>query len=320
MIAVVYHVYLVGDWVKQVSEQMDRIINSKLYDNATQIWVTVNKSNVPKTEIEKFFEKYKKVSLEIYEHNSYEYPGIKKVREIGINNDAKILYFHTKGISNNWKTYQSKELSDEKIENVYYWRQCMEYFLIDKWEECVKLLDEFDNVGVSCNGGWFWGNFWWSKSEQIKKTSEVGIWGRWDYEAWLNKSTPNAKNYEFYHMGFNPFLTKLSEEFYNGDIEKYQGKKIILKRATYGTPSFQIDEGYENTPLNIVNDVTQHVQKILDKNNGLNLSLMVNNETLGGDPIWGQRKVLIIEFYPENHEDKLFKIGCTEGHEIDFKF
>jgi hypothetical protein len=322
MIVVVYHAYLFNNWEILVKQQLDRLVKSGLYDKADQIWMTINLSeNVSEESAKLFLFQYSKIQLEFYQQNHAEYPGIKKVKEISDKYDnAKILYFHTKGISNNWLTFDSKRLSSEKITNVAAWRECLEYFLIDKWKECIEKLDEYDNVGVSCNGGWYWGNFWWSQSKHIKKTKPVGIWGRWDYEAWLNADIPESKNYEFYHMNFNPFLTTLYPEFYREQFNRYSGKKIKLKNAVYGTPPFEIDEGYSTVPLNITKDITTIIQKILDDNNQLKIFINVNNETMGGDPIWGHRKCMILTIYPDGYPNKIFKLGVTEGSSIDFSF
>jgi hypothetical protein len=320
MVFVVYHTYLVGQWKTLVKSQLDRLVNSGLYDSADQIWVTINRDRNSEQEVRDFLSGYPKLNLEFHEHNVAEYPGIKKVRELASNNDAKILYFHTKGVSNNYKTYSEKEPSPEKIENVNSWRECMEYFLIDKWTDAVEKLNEYDNVGVTCVGGWYWGNFWWSKSEHLRKTKEVGLWSRWAYEAWLNDNTPQSKNYEFYHMGFNPFLTNIKDEFYKTKNSEIEGKNIVIRNAVYGTPSFQIDEGYSTTPTNVVVDVTEVVKMFLEKTNNKKLDFYVDNNTMGGDPAWGQRKSMTVEFYPEGYPHKIYKMGVTEGHSINFQF
>jgi hypothetical protein len=320
MIVVVYHTYLVGQWKNLVKSQLNRLLNSGLYESADQIWVTINRVENTEEEVKEFLKEYSRLNLEFHEQNYAEYPGIKKVKEIATDYDAKILYFHTKGVSNNWKVFNTKEPSQEKMENVASWRECMEYFLIDKWTECNEKLEDYDNVGVSCNGGWYWGNFWWSKSEHLRKTEDVGLWSRWDYEAWLNRSTPNSKNFEFYHMGFNPFLTNLKEDFYKIKNSEFEGKNIVIKNAVYGTPPFEIDEGYSTMPTEVVADVTEVVKKLLEKKENKKLDFNVNNETMGGDPIWGHRKSMIVEFYPEGCPDKIYKIGVTEGHSIEFEF
>lgn len=321
MIVIVYHTYLVGNWKEVVKGQLDRLFNSGVYDVADKIYMTVNKENTPEEEVLKLINEYSKIEIEFFEKNYAEYPGIKKVKEIGDTFDnAKILYFHSKGVSNNYKVFNTKEVSEEKIENVKSWKECMEYFVIDKWKECIELLNEYDNVGMSCNGGWYWGNFWWTKSEHVKKAEEVQIWGRWDYEAWLNRNTPNSKNYEFYHVGFNLYLTKLTPAMYKGELSKYRGKKIIVKRAVYGTPPFEIDEGYSTMPTNVVEDVTDIVKGLVESTGGIRLDFIADNDNMGGDPIWGHRKCLIVELYPEGHPEELLKLGVAENHGLNFVF
>jgi len=323
MINIVYHAFLTGNWKTIVKEQLDRLFDSGLYEQANQIWMTVNKNNNSEQELIQLLEPFPKINIEFHEQNFAEYPGIKKVKEIGDTTDCVILYFHTKGVSNNWKTCQHKEISQEKTKNVSLWRECLEYFLIDNWKKCVSLLAENDNVGVSCNGGWYWGNFWWSTSEHIKKTDTVGLWDRWSYEAWLNKSTPNSKNFEFFHMGFDPYLSPLLPEYYKLELRenftKYKNQKLIVKKAMYGTPPFEIDEGYNTMPISKTVDVTDIISKLIEKEGGDIMNFSVNNDTMEGDPLWGQRKFLMIEFFPEHHPNVIFKIAAREGFPLYFK-
>lgn len=321
MIVIVYHAFLVGNWKELIIEQLSRVVKSGLYDQCDLFCMTVNKQNTPEEELIELLKDYEKINFEFSESNQAEYLGIRKVREIGNSyDDAKILYFHTKGVSNVWEDYKTKQESQEKIENIKLWRDSLEYFVIDRWEECTHLLDEYDTVGLTCNGGWYWGNFWWTKSQHVRKTKEVGIWDRWAYEAWLNWDVSNPKNYEFYHLGFSPYISKLLPSLYNGELTKYKGDKLIVKKATYGTPPFEINEGYIESPLNVTNDVTEIVQQQVDNNGGSILRFIVDSSLLGGDPIFGYRKVMIVELYPESNPNDIFKFGEIEGSVIDFKF
>lgn len=320
MIVVVYHTYLVGGWKELIDKQLKRLIKSGLYENANEIWVTINLADNLESEVYEFFKSYNKIKLEFHTDNFAEYPGIKKVKELCEKYDCKIFYFHTKGVSNNWITFESKQPSQKKIDNVNSWRECMEYFLIDNWNKCIEKLETYDNVGVSCNNGWFSGNFWWSKSSHIRKTREVGKWIRWDYEDWLNRNVKDSTNFEFYHMSFHPFVSNLNPVFYKDGCEKFKEKKIIIKNAVYGTPSFEIDEGYGKMPLNIFNDVTENVKQLLNKEDGLKLFFKVNNENMGGDPIYLQRKFLIITLHPEGYDNEVLELGIAEEQIINFKF
>lgn len=90
-------------------------------------------------EILKIITKYTvDVDIKYNQKNEYEYRAIldvwKTARESKEN--EQIFYFHTKGIS-------------KKTEAETAWREYMEYFLIDKWDECTAKLKDYDAVGVN---------------------------------------------------------------------------------------------------------------------------------------------------------------------------
>jgi hypothetical protein len=51
----------------------------------------------------------------------------------------------------------------------------MEYFLIEKWEDCILKLKDYDTCGVNLNTELpsikthYSGNFWWANSSYIRK-------------------------------------------------------------------------------------------------------------------------------------------------------
>jgi len=71
--------------------------------------------------------------------------------------NTHMLYFHTKGITrNNAQTHN--------------WREMLQYFCVDRWQDCVRELDAHDAVGVTdgSSNNIFSGNFWWANSDYIK--------------------------------------------------------------------------------------------------------------------------------------------------------
>jgi hypothetical protein len=320
MIGIVHHTFLTGDWKEILSSQLWRLISSGLYDEANTIWFTCNLNGNDENVFKDFLKDYDKIETECHVNNGAEYPGIHKVKELGDNNDnMKILYFHAKGVSNTYTDNSTKQINEEKIKNIQSWRECLEYFVIDKWRECVDKLEEYDNVGVTCNGGWYWGNFWWSQSKHIKKCRPVDYWGRWDYEAWLNLYVENQTNYEFFKFTYNPYLTFTNEDWYKKPNLESEPTQITLLESKYGTPPFEIDEGYTNIPLNVTNDVTDIVREKLKEQNNEKFYFNVNNEVMGGDPSPGNRKFLFVKFYL-NNSNNIYNIGLHEGMFFDQKF
>jgi len=321
MVGIVYHTFLINDWKDIVSKQLLRLKNSGLYEKSDIIWVTINLNGHTEEDFKEVVKDYSKLQLEFHVNNSAEYPGIKKVRELCFEYpDLKILYFHTKGVNNKYKIYNENDISEEKILNIKAWKECLEYFLIDRWEECLIKLDEYDNVGVTCNNGWFWGNFWWSQPRHILKTIEVGHWSRWSYEAWMNDYIEGPiKNFEFYHFNYNPYITKIDEEWYKNP-QKFKDSKIILHKAEYGTADFEIDEGYSNSILSKRIDVTDIVRECLIKEDNKIFNIEVNNQSFGGDPVNQNRKFLFIWFSFDFDKNKIYKLCYNEGQHIMLKF
>lgn len=94
----------------------------------------------------------------------YEYPTLKQIYDFCQNNkNSNILYIHTKGAS--------KPL----VKGETRWREYMSYFVIDKYLNCLNILDKgYDSAGCELKTGenkfkylHYAGNFWWAKSEYI---------------------------------------------------------------------------------------------------------------------------------------------------------
>lgn len=322
MIGIVHHSYLVGDWKKIVSQQLERLKSTGLYDAADEVHLTVNLADETEESFNELVKEYSKAIIEFHKENSYEYPGINKVKELGDKyDDMKILYFHSKGVSNDYKNHITREKSSEKVENIKLWKECLEYFLIDRWEESIKHLQENDCVGVTNVNGWYWGNFWWVNSDYVKRCREVGYWGRWDYEAWLNNYVEGEKRFfQWYNFTYNPYVTKLDKSLYTTPKSEFKDCKINLIKAEYGTPPYVIDEGYDPNMPDIRVDVTPYVDKFLKQTDYKYFYIPVNNDSLGGDPVYMHRKFLFIKFSLDCNPDKIYEFGVNEGNVLDFKF
>lgn len=137
------------------------------------------------------------------------------------NPEYKILYFHTKGVS------KGSILGNS-------WRLMMEYFVIDKWEECVEYLNEYDCVGSNLNlvGETLWGdgtitkpvegsynftgNFWWSNAKHIQTLDHDFLYSNYriDRELWIG-SNPKSNPKSIRQMeSYEPYTHYFSEVEY----------------------------------------------------------------------------------------------------------
>lgn len=81
----------------------------------------------------------------------------------------RVCYIHTKGITSSMK--MSPETMSQ-YKNYYYWRQYLNWGVIEKWKACVSALQTYDVSGVNyytVPAKHFSGNFWWANSSYIKR-------------------------------------------------------------------------------------------------------------------------------------------------------
>lgn len=174
-IGIFSHNYLIGNWRKVVEEQLYHLKECGLYDNADYIYYgyySENKYNIK--EFKKIIEEYdssKKIILEQYFKNEFEYSTLLKVYEYSKeNNYCDILYYHTKGVSPHLLQYNKKAID--------VWRKQLIYYDFYKWEEIREHFknNNFDTVGIMQ----FYhpnipdfplsysGNFWWARGEYLR--------------------------------------------------------------------------------------------------------------------------------------------------------
>jgi hypothetical protein len=141
-----------------------------------------------------------KIEIVVYPTNNEETDTLRWVRDYARDNPGDyVLYFHTKGIT------QYSEATES-------WRLYMQYFVVDRWKDCIAKLEEgFDCCGVMWNketplGYWphFSGNFWWATTDYINTLDHSYLDHPWRYmrEFWIG-SNPNVKACELHNSGYN---------------------------------------------------------------------------------------------------------------------
>jgi hypothetical protein len=311
MNAIVYHIFCVGDYINVVKNQIKRVIDSGLYEWCDRFEVTCIDPEGVYQGIDEIFVSLDKVNIFKTTENRYEYLSIKKVWDISQINDGKLFYFHTKGVSNKYKNLITKETSEWKSKGVETWKECLEFFLIDKFRDCLEKLDEYDTCGVTCNNGWYSGNFWWTNMSYIRTNSEPGMGDRWYFENWLN-SGKKYNGFEFYHFDYNGYFSYLPHYVFK-DGKKLNDFDCKLIDAQYGAIDIQQDEGYGVIKTSTLIDVTKTIKSLIQE--GKTVSVVDN--IYFTDPAYMQKKYLIINF--KINEDEC-RIVFNEGWKYDINF
>jgi hypothetical protein len=304
MTFVVFYCYMVNDWEQKLTRQIDRLRKSGLYEAADGLYLYVtDPENNNRDKIENIIKDLPKITLD---HTNINYGegvrALSKVSQLSLEGDHKILYFHTKGVYNKYRNFETKEVNELKLKGVECWVDMMEFFLIDNWEKCTAKLNDNDIVGITCHGGWWWGNFWWARSSFIKQLGPFEnhyTGSRWTAESWLHDANPNKENVktcELNRFTYDPYYSVLPKYFYDNSIN-LDDIKIEIIDAKFGWFAEQRDEGRQlQCSEEKSMDVTEQTKKSIEENNN---KLIINPyEIVNGldDPAFGFDKQLRIRF------------------------
>ena len=196
-LAIFYHVYVCNDkWQLWTDEQIGAIKKSGILNENVTININVNIKNSLKSYVPDMLMMYGDMAnINISDNNNYEANTLKCVYEYAQQNpEHKILYIHTKGISRKVKsTDQFPDIGRHD------WRQMMNYFCINRYVDCIKMLNTYDAVG--CRHAikpvpHFSGNFWWANCKYIKTLQLPDDpnrfkfkWKRLSCEFWIGNNT-----------------------------------------------------------------------------------------------------------------------------------
>ena len=213
MIIIFWHICELSNWKNVVNEQFDILKTSKLLEecDSIQIGYLGNIDNIQW--LLNYSYKIKLLNTCI-EKCHYERLTINSMVDFisNMTDNIKILYIHSKGVT--------RAPHDNSIN---LWREHMQYFLITKYKEILPYLDEYDAVGCTVinNGNrsqkidnethclHFSGNFWWSRSEYIKKMKKLSNTPNnmkrnntfWLCERWILHRAPDCRILEVYTTG-----------------------------------------------------------------------------------------------------------------------
>ena len=160
--------------------------------------------------------------------NIYEGQTLEKIYEHCQNDDGYVFYFHNKGMIS-YTTHIPGAIKD--------WRHYMQYYNIEKWEDCIAKLDEgYDCCGVD----WverhdikldfvvqhYAGNFWWAKNEYIRKLKHpIKIHEYMDVDAMMRELENYRYCFELWMATGNPkqhcFHYRRHHQYDNQGLERY---------------------------------------------------------------------------------------------------
>ena len=220
--AIFYHLYQVGNWDSIWKEQFVRMQSCGLYDESNYIFVGINGNlETELTNLGKIGRIHRNTDPST---QGSEFITLKAAYDYCRLQDCNLLYIHSKGVSFTTPEYNNNPIS----ENSNNWRRYLENFVVDKWRECVDLLNHYDCVGTE----WvthgqianipiyiphYSGTMWWATSDYIKTLDPNFLFnnillGRYAAEFWIGTNHPKAFNY--WSSGRNLYYEKLHDHEY----------------------------------------------------------------------------------------------------------
>jgi len=196
------HVCCINNWEEVLSQLLDDIRKSGLYEKIEKIrCVILTMNDIPG----ELFQDPKIEIAGVYQNlNVYEIATLHPLYDHAQVEDFYVLYLHTKGVTHN-----------NTNPGVVDWVKYLSYFNIDQHEKCIQGLETHDTVGVNlvdvpCTH--YSGNFWWSKSSHLR-TLEKCVYTCYNSpEFWLTSKPGKFLNLN--SSGVNHYLKRYPPSCY----------------------------------------------------------------------------------------------------------
>jgi hypothetical protein len=225
----VYHIYCEKGWQTMVHEQIERWKASGLMQASDKLFISlISLHDDDRALLDKELSDLPKGKVEIISFTNdplvYEYPALDFIYARSKKEPTALFYyFHTKGI-----TYQSLDSDDPTFTKFYQkitsWRHMMEYFVIDKWQVAVNVLnDGYETYGCYLFppfvNGMYAGNFWWTRADYFSKLdaldNKTKADNRFKAEEWL--LTKSRKPFSAFDTVADLYFVNITPDIYSSE-------------------------------------------------------------------------------------------------------
>ena len=186
------HITCINNYIDVINKMMEKIKKSNLYDNITEIRITLigNSSS--------FVLDPKMVIIHTAELGTYENETINRI-DVPLN--CPVLYLHSKGVTKP----QHYSILD--------WVELITYYIIENWRVCIKQLESYDTVGVNLSEKpklHYSGNMWWTTGNHLKNIGKLQYKSYLDSEMYVCQKGNHISLYnsyiDHYQFYYNRFI------------------------------------------------------------------------------------------------------------------
>lgn len=179
MIGHYYHVYADGDWQSIVTDHMKALRASQLWDQLEFMRIGIVGSSKNRAKVRLALPEAEVIAEA---DEGWEQVTLEALHKWSVDNEARILYAHTKG------AWSQSELADV-------WRQSMTFDNVMRWRELVPQLMTNDVAGAFWihsdmpehrhHRRFFAGNYWWANTAYLRTLPPIGTETRYQAEGWI---------------------------------------------------------------------------------------------------------------------------------------
>ena len=145
-------------------ELVAAVLESRLYDRSESLEFAVLGAPEDQAVIAELIRPFEKIriSYRSADVSEYEFPALGLLQDACRSWPGSVYYLHTKGVSYSWLE-----------QRVQYWRRLMLDQVVRNHGECTRLLLDHDAVGTNWWGDHYAGNFWWARSDHVRRLPNV---------------------------------------------------------------------------------------------------------------------------------------------------
>lgn len=149
-----------------------------------------------------------------------------------------ICYIHQKGIT---RTIKYNSIDIESVKRYHYWRQYLNWGVIENWKRCVEVIEKenCDVAGINFNFDplpHYSGNFWWASTSHIKLLPDPKT------VTWFHELQKNSTNHWLRNVASDRYrdeqwlCAREGTRVYNlADLDQSRNPAAqLLKRKEYG--------------------------------------------------------------------------------------
>lgn len=181
-----YNIACMGNWRETVLEQF-RVLSRAKFPHTIKVTFLGSMDDYLFVEEAAFFAN---INIVLFHQQcdlmQFEFPSIRGIQKLAQELKGKepeaVMHFHTKGVSH---THDP---------GVTFWRWLMNAGVLNRWESCLKALDDHDASGAVWSdrqfNPFFIGNYWMARTDWLAKLDDIDEYRAKRYWGWSDHRGP----------------------------------------------------------------------------------------------------------------------------------